>query len=306
MSFDYNNIFKEIFLQIEQTQDRGKIADYIPELGGVDPNKFGVHLISIDGRHYSFGDSDELFSIQSIAKVLTLSLAYKLENQKLWKRVGVEPSGNPFNSLVQLEYDEGVPRNPFINAGALVISDMLISLLEYPKQEFIEFVRKLSNNNKIDYCSRIAQSEKEVGYRNAALVNLMKSFGNIDNEVDDVLDFYFNLCSIRMTNKDLAQTFMYLANNGIEPISGERILSLSKTKRINAIMQTCGFYDEAGEFSFKVGLPGKSGVGGGIVALLPNKYCIATWSPKLNKKGNSFKGMKFLELFTTKTELSIF
>jgi glutaminase len=306
MSFDYNSIFEEIFLQTEQMQDRGKVADYIPELGEVDGNKFGAHLITIDNRHFSFGDSHEKFSIQSIAKVLTLSMAYKLDNEKLWKRVGVEPSGTPFNSLVQLEYDEGIPRNPFINAGALVVSDVLISLLEKPKQEFIDFVRKLSNNNELDYCARIAQSEKESGYRNAALVNLMKSFGNIDNDVEEVLDFYFNLCSIRMTCKDLAQTFMFLTNNGIEPVSGERILSASKAKRINAVMQTCGFYDEAGEFSFKVGLPGKSGVGGGIVALLPNHYCITTWSPKLNKKGNSYKGMKFLELFTTKTELSIF
>lgn len=306
MSFDYNSIFKEIFLKTEKLASYGKVADYIPELGNVDPNKFGVHLITNDNRHYGFGDSEEKFSIQSIAKVLSLVMAYRIEDAKLWKRVGVEPSGTSFNSLILLELNKGIPRNPFVNAGALVVSDVLISLLENPKEDLIAFVRKLSNNPKIDYCPRIAQSEKETGFKNAALVNLMKSFGNIENDVDVVLDFYFNLCSIQMTCKELAQTFMFLANNGVEPISGEQILSSSKTKRINAVMQTCGFYDEAGEFSFKVGLPGKSGVGGGIVALLPNKYCIATWSPKLNKKGNSYKGMKFLELFTTKTELSIF
>jgi len=306
MSFDYNSIFKEIFLQTEQLPNQGTVANYIPELGNVDPNKFGVHLITIDGSHYSFGDSDEKFSIQSIAKVLTLTMAFERVDEKLWKRVGVEPSGTSFNSLIQLELDEGIPRNPFINAGALVVSDVLISLLDNPKKDFIEFVRKLSNNPEVDYCPRIAQSEKETGFRNAALVNLMKSFGNIENDVEVVLDFYFNLCSIQMTCKELAQTNMFLANNGVEPTSGDRILSTSKTKRINAVMQTCGFYDEAGEFSFKVGLPGKSGVGGGIVALLPNQYCIATWSPRLNKKGNSYKGMKFLELFTSKTEVSIF
>ncbi len=303
---NYSSIFSSIYSQIDHLSNRGELATYIPELGNVSPNKFGVSLLSISGEEYSFGDFDERFSIQSIAKVLALVLAYASENEKLWKRVGVEPSGTAFNSLVQLEYDMGIPRNPFINAGAIVISDILISQLKNPKADFIAFVRSLSGNNSIDYCERIAKSEKNSGYRNAALVNLMKSFGNIENEVNVVLDFYFNLCSIQMSCSELTQTFLFLANKGINPNNNERILSLSKTKRVNAVMQLCGFYDEAGEFSFKVGLPGKSGVGGGIIAILPNQYCIGVWSPKLNRKGNSYKGMKFLELFTTKTETSIF
>ncbi len=303
---NYSSIFSSIYSQIDHLSNRGKLATYIPELGNVSPNKFGVSLLSISGEEYSFGDFDERFSIQSIAKVLALVIAYASENEKLWKRVGVEPSGTAFNSLVQLEYDMGIPRNPFINAGAIVVCDILISQLENPKADFIAFVRSLSGNNSIDYCERIAESEKNSGYRNAALVNLMKSFGNIENEVDVVLDFYFNLCSIQMSCSELTQTFLFLANKGINPSNNERILSLSKTKRVNAVMQLCGFYDEAGEFSFKVGLPGKSGVGGGIIAILPNQYCIGVWSPKLNRKGNSYKGMKFLELFTTKTETSIF
>jgi len=233
-------------------------------------------------------------------------LAYKLEDEKLWDRVGVEPSGTPFNSLVQLEYDLGIPRNPLINAGALVICDILVSKFENPKHEFIQFVRKVSDNPDIDYCSRIANSEKLAGYKNAALINLIKSFGNIKNDIDVVLDFYFNLCSIEMSCKELSRTFLFLAAYGVCPYSNETIISVSKSKRINAIMQLCGFYDEAGEFSFKVGLPGKSGVGGGIVAIHPNKYCIAVWSPRLNKKGNSNMGMKFLELFTTEIQASIF
>ena len=303
---DYKTIFEEVYENVSTIKQHGKVATYIPELGNVNPNKCGVHLTTIDHKDYSFGDSNEKFSIQSIAKVLSLTMAYDIDGPKLWKKVGIEPSGAPFNSLLQLEHDLGIPRNPFINAGALVICDILIGHLENPKLEFIEFVREISGNPKIDYCLRIAESEKSTGYRNAALVNLMKSFGNIDNDIEEVMDFYFNLCSIQMTCKELSHTFLFLANNGIVPHSKKRLLSSSRTKRINAVMQLCGFYDEAGEFSLKVGLPGKSGVGGGIVAILPNHYCITVWSPPLNKKGNSFKGMKFLEQFTTMTEKSIF
>jgi glutaminase len=303
---NYIEVFSKIYYELEVSNDPGKVASYIPELRDVNPDKFGIHLTTIDDDHYDFGDSDERFSIQSIAKVLALVLAYKLEDEKLWDRVGVEPSGTPFNSLVQLEYDLGIPRNPLINAGALVICDILVSKFENPKQEFIQFVRKVSDNPDIDYCSRIANSEKLAGYRNAALINLIKSFGNIRKDIDVVLDFYFNLCSIEMSCKELSRTFLFLAAYGVCPYTNETIISVSKSKRINAIMQLCGFYDEAGEFSFKVGLPGKSGVGGGIVAIHPNKYCIAIWSPRLNKKGNSNMGMKFLELFTTEIQASIF
>ena len=303
---NYNHLFSKIYDELGKTDDSGEVASYIPELKNINPNKFGVHLTTLDGGHYSFGDSDEKFSIQSIAKVLALVLAYQLENEKLWERVGVEPSGTPFNSLVQLEYDKGVPRNPLINAGALVISDILVSHFDQPKKQFIDFVRKVSGLPEIDYSTRIANSEKSAGYTNAALVNLMKSFGNIRNDVDEVLDFYFNLCSIEMTCKELSRTFLFLADYGVCPSNSEKIISTSKSKRINAIMQLCGFYDEAGEFSFKVGLPGKSGVGGGIIAIHPDKYSIAVWSPRLNKKGNSIRGMKFLELFTTETQASIF
>ncbi len=303
---NYNKIFIKINKELNKTEDLGKVATYIPELGNVDPTKFGVHLTTINQQHYQFGDAEEKFSIQSIAKVLSLVLAYKQEGEKLWERVGVEPSGTSFNSLFQLEFNLGIPRNPLINSGALVICDILVSHLKNPKDDFIEFVRSVSGNPDIDYCPRIAESEKLTGHRNAALVNLMKSFGNIKNDIDVVLDFYFNLCSIEMTCKELSQTFLFLADYGVNPFTKERVLSISKSKRVNAIMQTCGFYDEAGEFTFKVGLPGKSGVGGGIVAILPHKYSIAVWSPRLNKKGNSSKGIKFLELFTTETEISIF
>lgn len=303
---DYQKILNEIEKELREFNDVGDVASYIPELGAVDPNKFGVHLITKDNRNVYLGDSNEKFSIQSISKVISLTLAFILEDDDLWERVGVEPSGTPFNSLVQLEYERGVPRNPFINAGALVICDILITRLKNPKPVLLEFVRKLSGNTGINYNSKVSASERQMGYKNAALVNLMKSFGNIRNNIETVLDFYFTLCSIEMTCKELAQTFLFLASNGVNSLIDEEVISISKSKRINAIMQLCGFYDEAGEFSFKVGLPGKSGVGGGIVAVQPGKFSVAVWSPKLNSKGNSVKGMKVLELLTTKTQSSIF
>jgi len=303
---DYNNIIFTIYTSLEKLKKHGKVATYIPELAKVDPNKFGVHITTIDNQHFNIGDADEKFSIQSISKVLSLTLAYKKIGEKIWERIGVEPSGTSFNSLIQLEYDNGIPRNPLINAGAIVICDILVSYFEDPKTEFLNFLREISGNPLIDFCSRIADSEKQTGYKNVALINLMKSFNNIKNDIDVVMDFYYNLCSIEMTCKELSRTFLFLTTDGIDPITHKKIISESKSKRINAIMQLCGFYDEAGEFAFKVGLPGKSGVGGGIVAIHPNQYSIAVWSPRLNKKGNSKKGMKFLEQFTTKTQLSIF
>lgn len=303
---DYEKIFDAVYTSLNKVEDIGKVADYIPELSKVDPNKFGVQLTTIEGGKFAFGDSQERFSIQSIAKVFSYVLAYSRIKSDLWDRVGVEPSGTAFNSLVQLESDRGIPRNPFINAGAIVICDILVSELQSPKQDVITFIRDLAGVETINFNPHVAKSERAFGFTNMALVNFMKSFGNIHNDIDEVMDLYFNICSIEMSCEELSQSFLFLANNGVVPFSNKRILSTSRTKRANALMQTCGFYDEAGQFTFKVGLPGKSGVGGGIVAVHPQKYCITVWSPRLNAKGNSYKGMLFLEEFTTHTALSIF
>lgn len=302
---DYSIILNDTYNEIKALPIIGTIATTIPELASVDPDKFGIYLTTIDNQEYGIGDFDEKFSIQSVSKVLSLTLAFSFLDEKVWQRVGVEPSGNPFNSLVQLEYEKGIPRNPFINAGALVIADILVSEIKNPKQDFLEFIRTLSGIETINYNEKVAQSEKETGFRNAALCNFLKSFGNINNEVDEVLDFYFHQCSLEMTCKELAHSFFFLANEGMTK-NGKQILSKSQVKRINALMQTCGFYDESGEFTYKVGLPGKSGIGGGIAALYPNHFSVATWSPRLNEKGNSEFGMAALELFTTKTGKSIF
>ena len=257
-------------------------------------------------RHtFSAGNHDERFSIQSISKDLTLSMALGLIGEKLWERIDVEPSGDPFNHLSLLELENGIPRNPLINPGAIVVADILVSQLKNPKEDFLAFVRNISNDESIDYDKAVAESEKRTGFRNFAAANLLKSYGNIKNDVDLVLDFYFHQCSLSMSCAQLANTFYMFINHG-KCSRDITHLTTRQVKRINSLMITCGFYDESGEFAFEVGLPGKSGVGGGIVALLPNKFCVATWSPGLNKKGNSKLGMLALEKLTTETELSIF
>ncbi len=303
---NYPEILKGIYEEVKGLNLDGKVASYIPELAGVSPDKFGIYLLTVDGKEYKVGDSDEKFSIQSISKVLSLAQVMSLVGEKIWERIGVEPSGNSFNSIVQLEYENGIPRNPFINAGALVMADVLISKLKDPKKEFLEFVRKISGNNHIEYNFMVAKSEQDTGFMNASLVNMLKSRGNINNTVEAVLDFYFHQCSIEMSCKDLANAFMLFANQGNYKHLSEQMLTGSQVKRINALMLSCGFYDESGEFAYKVGLPGKSGVGGGIVAVQPQEFSVAVWNPRLNKKGNSSMGMKALELLTTKTGMSIF
>lgn len=303
---DYRKTIGEIYQSIIEQENNGKIADYIPELACVDPNKFGIHLYTVEGKGYGAGDYQIKFSTQSIAKVLSLTLAYKLEGDSIWERVGVEPSGNPYNSLVQLEDDNGKPRNPLINAGALVVCDILVSKFKNPKDGFLQFVRSICSRDNVGYDLSVASSEKSVGYRNSALCNYLKSFGNIQNKPDDVLDFYFTICSLEMSCENLSRAFMFLVHDSYKGNHNKPIIDPSKADRINAIMQTCGFYDESGEFAFRVGLPGKSGVGGGIVAVHPEKYCIAVWGPVLNEKGNSYRGMKALQQFTARTKSSIF
>ncbi|MGB7842543.1 MAG: glutaminase [Salinimicrobium sp.] len=303
---ELQTILNQIQNEFAGIQPSGKVASYIPELAKISPSKFGMHLYDCSGNNYCFGDSEERFSIQSISKVFTLGLAMKMIGNDLWNRVGVEPSGDPFNSLSQLENDSGIPRNPFINAGALVVADVLVSSFSNPKAALLTFLREITGDTSIDFNEKVAASEAAEGYRNYAMVNYLKSFGNIENDVEQVLDFYFHQCSISMSCRELAQSFIIFANHGTLLDSDREFLTGQQVKRINALMQTCGFYDEAGEFSFEVGLPGKSGVGGGIVAVHPQQYSVAVWSPPLNPKGNSALGMATLERLTTLTGYSIF
>ncbi len=302
---NYQAILDDIYGQVMGIKDRGIVASYIPELANIDIQNFGLHLKTNTGEEFSVGNYNRGFSIQSISKVLSLALASSFENNGILNRLDVEPSGHPFNQLALLEIENGIPRNPFINAGAIVIADILVSQLDNPKQDFLDYVRDITNDASINYDFKVAQSEKDTGYRNYAAANLLKSFRNLKNDVETVLDFYFHQCALHMNCEQLTKAFHMFANRG-KCISDKTRLTEQKVKRINAIMLTCGFYDEAGEFAFEVGLPGKSGVGGGIVALLPDHFVISVWSPGLNKRGNSKLGMLALEQFTTKTQLSIF
>ncbi len=302
---EINPILQSILDDLKPLRGNGHIATYIPELAKIDPNKFGICLQLVNGESYGLGDYAEKFSIQSIAKVFALTLAISKLGEKVWERVGIEPSGSRFNSLVQLEYEQGIPRNPFINAGAIAVCDILVSRCSDPKTEVLSLVDDLAGRPGINFNFKVAESEQKCGYLNYAMAYFLKSFGNLHNDVEEVLDLYFHICSIEMTCEELAMAFLFYANHGHAPLRPQ-FLTKSQTKRLNALMQTCGFYDEAGEFSFKVGLPGKSGVGGGIVAIHPKSYSVAVWGPRLNPKGNSVMGMKALELLTSRLEKSIF
>jgi glutaminase len=255
---------------------------------------------------FAVGDAHTRFSIQSISKLFACTLAFQLLGDALWERVGREPSGNAFNSLVQLEAEQGKPRNPFINAGALVVTDVLCRRFVQAETALVEFMRRLTGEVTIDYDLRVAQSELQHAHRNQAMAHFMASFGNMEMPVQAVVDAYCRQCAISMSCVELAKAALFLGNGGVVPSTGERILDSSSTKRLSALMLTCGTYDAAGDFVFRVGLPAKSGVGGGIVAVLPGRMAVCVWSPGLDTNGNSLAGAKSLEMLTTLTGQSIF
>lgn len=302
---DFQTILERIEPRARSVLGQGVVASYIPALACISPSRFGFALRTLAGDEAGCGDFREPFSVQSISKVFTLTLAMRLAGEDLWKHVGREPSGNPFNSLVQLESEGGVPRNPFINAGALSVADCLISRLENPKLELLRFVSELTDTELL-FDEDVASSERDTGFRNAALANFMKSFGKLGNPVEEVLDFYFHQCALRMSCAELVTALGYLANNGVQPSTGNRIVTDQQARRINALMLTCGTYDAAGEFAFSVGLPCKSGVGGGIIAVVPDHMTLAVWGPALGPSGNSVGGRHALERFVSETGLSVF
>lgn len=296
-----------ILEEVHPLLGQGKVADYIPALAQVPADRLGIAVCTVEGELFTAGDAFEPFSIQSISKALSLTLALTLyQEEEIWARVGKEPSGQPFNSLVQLEFEQGIPRNPFINAGALVVSDLLETRLTAPRQRTLELVRRLCGNPAIMADQVVARSEYQHSARNAAIAYLMKAYGNFENEVDKVLQSYFNACAIRMSCVDLARAFVYLANRGVPLGESTPLLPARTTKQVNALLATCGLYDEAGDFAYRVGMPGKSGVGGGIMALIPGELSICVWSPELNKAGNSLAGTAALELLAERLGRSIF
>jgi glutaminase len=306
MAINYQLILDSICEEVKPLLSTGKVASYIPQLSNVSPLQFGIAVYCLDGRTYTAGDAHTKFSAQSITKLFALALAFSREGDKIWKRVGREPSGNPFNSLSQLEYEHGIPRNPFINAGALVINDILATRFVQADIALLQFMRMLALEPTLDFDKAVWLSEHQTAHRNYAIAHLMKDFGNLHNPVEDIISGYCRQCSITMNCVELARAAAFLANHGTVPWDHNRILDASSSKRLNALMLTCGTYDAAGDFAYRVGLPAKSGVGGGIVAVVPGELAIAVWSPGLDATGNSLAGSMALERFTTLTTRSIF
>ena len=302
---DYHDLLTRILVDIEPEIGRGQVATHIPALGTVDPNQFGMAVADLDGNVTGVGAFDVPFSLQSVTKAFALALVIASDGGNLWSRVGREPSGSAYNSLVQLEHENGIPRNPFINAGALVTTDRLLSLTGDARGAVLEFLQKESGNPLVDFDLGVAGSELDHGARNAALGYFMASHGNMENPVPDVLEHYFWQCSIRASCQDLALAGGFLARRGVRA-DGSRLITGNDAKRINAIMLTCGTYDAAGDFAYRVGLPGKSGVGGGILAIVPGRCAVCVWSPGRDARGNSVAGVAALDRFTTLTGLSVF
>ncbi|WP_020179279.1 glutaminase [Methylopila sp. M107] len=299
---------REIAQEMKAREDRGEVARYIPELARADPNAFGIAVIDADGAVYLGGDAEAQFSIQSVSKVFTLTLALGKVGDRLWRRVGKEPSGTAFNSIVQLERENGIPRNPFINAGAIAVTDVILSGHQ-PREalgEILRFMQFLADDLTIAMDEGVAGSEQRTGFRNAALANYMRSFGNLENPVEYTLGVYFHHCAIAMSCRQLAMAARFLAHGGKNPSTGLNVVTAERARRINALMLTCGHYDGSGEFAYRVGLPGKSGVGGGILAVAPGKASIAVWSPGLDASGNSHLGRIALEALTKRMGWSIF
>ncbi|MCL1113194.1 MULTISPECIES: glutaminase B [Shewanella] len=299
-------LLQEAVDKVRPLLGKGNVAGYIPALANVNPNKIGIAITTIDGTTIGAGDYLEPFSIQSISKVFSLTLALNLYTEdEIWHRVGKEPSGHSFNSLVQVELERGKPRNPFINAGALIIADLLQARLGAPKHRMLEVVRQLSQNPAVAYDKVVADSEYQFSARNASIAYLMKSFGNFNGDVDTVLKSYFHYCSLKMNCADLSRAMFYLANRG-KTLDGESLVSPVQTRQLNALLATSGLYDGAGEFAYRVGMPGKSGVGGGIIAVIPGDMSICVWSPELDMNGNSLAGTAMLEHISQQLGRSIF
>jgi glutaminase len=302
------DVIEDIAAQAALATSRGKVATYIPELASVDLQNFALAVVDQQGEVHVAGDADRHFSIQSISKVFTLTLALGIHGDAIWKRVGREPSGSAFNSIVLLEHEHGIPRNPFINAGAIAVTDLVLAGRE-PREsigEILQFMRFLSGDETIVVDHAVAKSETRHGHKNFALAHFMKAHGNLTNPVDKTLGLYFHQCAIAMNVRQLALAGRYLCHAGIHPQTGRNIISAERARRVNALMLTCGHYDGSGEFAYRVGIPGKSGVGGGILAVVPGKASIAVWSPGLNENGNSLLGTWALERLAKAMDWSIF
>lgn len=296
---DLPAILQQIHTEAQALLGQGRVASYIPALAEVAPHQFGMAVALVNGQTFQVGDAHTPFSLQSITKLFTFVLALKTVGDDLWQRVGREPSGAAFNSMVQLETEKGIPRNPFINAGALVITDILTTRYAHLDYALLGALRRLTDYPDLSWNARIAKSERDTAHRNMALAYFMKSYGNFVNDPELVLDNYCRQCATEMNCAQLAQATMFLANGGRDlgrdGQPDEQFLAADDARRVNALMLTCGAYDAAGDFAYRIGLPVKTGVGGGIVAIAPGVGTIAVWAPELDAKGNSVLGAFALE-----------
>ncbi|MBI1621442.1 glutaminase [Aquamicrobium zhengzhouense] len=295
-----------VVAEVEVIESFGKVIDHIAELSDLQINRFGICVVTADGDVVTGGEADHPFPIQSISKVFALTMALEAHGDDVWKRVGREPSGDPFNSIIDLERMKGVPRNPFINAGALVVVDMLLDREKPRHEDVAAFLAEHIGSDEFDVDPEIFDKEAKGGYTNRALANLAKSFDNFHHEVDDVLKVYVRQCAIALTCRQLALAGRYLM---LAPPGGRKKTSIEeahRVRRINSLMLTCGQYDGAGDFAYRVGLPAKSGVGGGILAVVPHVASIAVWSPGLDDNGNSLLGTIALERLSERLGWSVF
>lgn len=301
---ELQDMLSRIDCDVRATADWGVPAQYIPQLAQIEPAQLGIAICDASGECFTAGDASVPFSIQSVSKVFALIAALGRIGDQLWYRVGREPSGTSFDSMVLLESEAGRPRNPFVNAGALVVTDALLSG-RAPKQalaEVLGLVRALSEDDAIHIDADVARSEQATGARNKALAHYLDSHKNLREEPEKVLGTYFHQCAIEMTCVQLAMAGRSLAGLPGAP----SVLSETRARRINALMMTCGHYDGSGEFAFRVGLPGKSGVGGGILIIAPGRASIAVWSPGLDEYGNSKAGTRAAALLSEATGWSVF
>lgn len=304
-----HQILSEALAVAAPRRAEGKVAGYIPALARVSPDRLGIAFAGADGVVHGAGDCDETFSIQSISKIFTLALALEKVGVDLWRRVGREPSGSAFNSIVQLESEHGIPRNPLINPGAIVVTDALIGekgSADAAIGALLALLRAQAADPSVAVDEEVAASESETGARNRSLAWFMKNFGNLQNPVEAVLGAYFRQCAVAMSCRQLARAGRFLAFDGRDPETGAEICPWHRARRINSVMMLCGHYDNSGEFAFRVGLPGKSGVGGGILAIAPGHGALAVWSPALNESGTSAAGAAALEAVVDRTGWSVF
>lgn len=302
-------LLEELLDECRPYTQQGKVATYIPELAKGNINDLGIYVLRSDGKHYQAGDCNKRFTIQSVVKPILLLLALMDNGEEYVRsRVGVEATGKPFDAInVTDQTLLSDHLNPMVNMGAMAMCSLIKGDTYDEKfQRLLDLTRKLANDPEIELDEAVYLSEKRTGNKNRALAFLLKSHGLLEGEVEDVLDCYFKACSISVTAKDLATIGFVLANKGKLFGTEERVFSSRYAHYVNAIMMTCGMYDGSGNFAVDVGVPAKSGVGGGIMATIPTRMGIGIFSPSLDEKGNSIAGIQVLKRLSRRMYLSIF